>query len=150
MKGLFAWIGFERTEIFYDRDPRFAGKTKWNYWRLWNFAIEGITSFTISPLKLSTYLGLGTALLALFYAAFIVVRTLVFGRALPGYASLMVVILLLAGVQLVSMGVIGEYVGRIFMESKGRPLYLLDVYMCAVGLDDSKNVVRAGEDARGK
>jgi polyisoprenyl-phosphate glycosyltransferase len=128
MKGLFAWVGFSQTAILYDRAPRFAGKTKWNYWRLWNFAIEGITSFTIAPLKLSMYFGLVTALLALGYGTYIICRTLVLGREMPGYASLMVAILFLAGVQLIAMGVIGEYVGRIFVESKGRPLYLVDGY----------------------
>jgi glycosyltransferase involved in cell wall biosynthesis len=129
MKGLFAWVGFSQAAILYDRAPRFAGKTKWNYWRLWNLAIEGITSFTIAPLKLATYLGLVTAVAALLYAAYIFGRTLVLGRDLPGYASLMVAILFMGGVQLIAMGVIGEYVGRIFIEAKGRPLYLLDAYM---------------------
>jgi len=128
MKGLFAWVGFRHAEVLYDRDPRFAGETKWSYWRLWNFAIEGITSFTIAPLKLATYIGLMTAFIAVTYAAAIVVRTLAFGRVTPGYASLMVVILLVSGVQLVAMGVIGEYIGRIFVESKNRPLYVLDEY----------------------
>jgi glycosyltransferase involved in cell wall biosynthesis len=131
MKGLFAWIGFNQTEIVYDREPRFAGRTKWNYWRLWNFALEGITSFTIAPLKIATYSGLLIALCAFFYGTFIVGRTLCLGRDIPGYASLMAVILFLAGAQLTSMGIIGEYVGRIFVESKGRPLYLLDAYMAA-------------------
>lgn len=131
MKGLFAWVGFRQASISYDRAPRFAGKTKWNYWRLWNLAIEGITSFTIAPLKLATYLGLVTALGAFMYGAFIMGRTIIFGRVLPGYASLMVVILFLAGVQLIAMGVIGEYVGRIFVEVKNRPLYLVENYASA-------------------
>jgi len=134
MKGLFVWVGFKQTAVVYDRAPRFAGKTKWNYWRLWNFAIEGITSFTIAPLKLATYFGLLTALAAFLYGAYIVCRTLVLGRELPGYASLMAVILFLAGVQLIAMGVIGEYVGRIFVEAKGRPLYVLDTYIAARNL----------------
>jgi glycosyltransferase involved in cell wall biosynthesis len=129
MKGLFAWIGFNQTDIIYDRAPRFAGRTKWNYWRLWNFALEGITAFSIAPLKVATYSGLVTAMFAFFYGAFIVGRTLYLGRDIPGYASLMVVILLLSGVQLTAMGIIGEYIGRIFVESKGRPLYLLDGYI---------------------
>ena len=131
MKGLFAWVGFKHVAIPYDRDPRFAGDTKWNYWRLWNFAIEGITSFTIVPLKIATYFGLITAVSALLYALYIATRTVVMGREVPGYASLMVAILFLAGVQLVAMGVIGEYVGRIFIEAKGRPLYLVDTYLKA-------------------
>jgi polyisoprenyl-phosphate glycosyltransferase len=129
MKGLFAWVGFRHAAIYYDRDPRFAGKTKWSYWRLWNLAIEGITSFTILPLKVATYFGLVTAAIALSYGAFIIGQTLVMGRQVPGYASLMVAILFLSGVQLIAMGVIGEYVGRIFVEAKGRPLYLLEDYL---------------------
>jgi polyisoprenyl-phosphate glycosyltransferase len=131
MKGLFAWIGFKHAFVIYDRDPRFAGTTKWNYWRLWNFAIEGITSFTTAPLKVASYCGLITAIGALIYATFIVCHTLLTGRQVPGYASLMVVILFLAGAQLIALGVIGEYVGRIFVEAKGRPLYLLDRYAAA-------------------
>ncbi len=126
MKGLFAWVGFKQVAVTYDRDPRFAGTTKWNYWRLWNFAIEGITSFTIAPLKLATYFGLLTALASLAYGTFIICRTALLGRDVPGYASIMVVILFLAGAQLIALGVIGEYVGRIFVESKARPLYLID------------------------
>ena len=126
MKGLFAWVGFKQVAVTYDRDPRFAGTTKWNYWRLWNFAIEGITSFTIAPLKLATYFGLLTALASLAYGTFIICRTALLGRDVPGYASIMAVILFLAGAQLIAIGVIGEYVGRIFVESKSRPLYLVD------------------------
>ena len=125
MKGLFAWIGFEQASVVYDCDPRFAGSTKWNYWRLWNFAIEGITSLTIAPLKLATYLGLETALAAFIYGCYIIGRTLLLGIELPGYASLIVAILFLGGVELVALGVIGEYVGRVFIETKGRPLYLV-------------------------
>lgn len=128
MKGLFAWIGFRQMAILYDRAPRFAGKTKWNYWRLWNLAIEGITSFTIAPLKLATYAGSIAAFGAFLYGTFIVTRTLVLGREVPGYASLMAVILFSTGLQLVAMGIIGEYVGRVYVETKGRPLYLLDNY----------------------
>ena len=131
MKGLFAWVGFRQASISYDRAPRFAGATKWNYWRLWNLAIEGITSFTIAPLKLATYFGLLTAVISFMYGAFIIGRTILLGRELPGYASLMVVILFLAGVELIAMGVIGEYVGRIFVEVKNRPLYLVENYAAA-------------------
>ena len=131
MKGLFAWLGYSQTAILYDRAPRFAGTTTWNYWRLWNFAIEGITSFTIGPLKLAMYFGLLTASIAFLYGTYTVGRTLLWGRDLPGYASLMTVILFLSGAQLIAIGVIGEYVGRIFVESKGRPLYLLDTFFAA-------------------
>jgi glycosyltransferase involved in cell wall biosynthesis len=142
MKGLFSWIGFNQTAIVYDRAPRFAGRTKWNYWRLWNLALEGITSFTIAPLKFATYSGLLTALMAFFYGIFIVTRTIVLGRDLPGYASLMAVILFLSGAQLTAMGIIGEYVGRIFVESKGRPLYLLDRYLAARDTRGENSIMR--------
>jgi glycosyltransferase involved in cell wall biosynthesis len=125
MKGLFAWVGFKQTRVIYDRDARFAGRTKWNYWRLWNLALEGVTSFTITPLKLASYLGLATALAAFLYGGLVICRTLLFGRELPGYASLIVVVLFLGAVELIALGVIGEYVGRIFVETKGRPLYLV-------------------------
>ncbi len=126
MKGLFAWIGFSQKAIDYQRDARFAGVTKWNYWKLWNFAIEGITSFSIAPLKVSTYVGLGVAVMAFLYAMVVIYKTLVFGDPVQGYPSLMVVVLFLGAVQLVGIGLLGEYLGRIFVETKIRPLYLLD------------------------
>jgi glycosyltransferase involved in cell wall biosynthesis len=126
MKGLFAWIGFPSTPIYYRRDPRVAGQTKWNYWKLWNFAIEGITSFTAAPLKIATYSGLIVALLSLMYSMFVIWKALVYGDTVKGYPSLMAVVLFLGGVQLVSVGVLGEYVGRIFNEVKRRPLYLVN------------------------
>lgn len=128
MKGLFAWVGFKQATVFYDRHARFAGKTKWNYWRLWNFAIDGITSFSSIPLKVSSYLGLFIALMAFIYALFLVVRTAIYGIDLPGYASLMVVVLFLGGIQLITLGVIGEYLGRVYAETKGRPLYIVRDY----------------------
>lgn len=124
MKGLFAWVGFPSVALPYRRDPRFAGETKWNYWKLWNFALEGITSFTIVPLKIASYLGLAISLLAFSYAAFIIYKTLMFGENVQGYPSLMVAILMLGGIQLASLGIIGEYLGRMFNETKRRPLYL--------------------------
>jgi len=124
MKGLFAWIGFPSAAVLYDRDPRFAGETSFNYWKLWNLAIEGVTSFTALPLKLSTYLGLLSALAAIIYALFIVARTVLFGNPVAGYPSLIVVILFMGGTQLMVLGIIGEYLGRVFNETKGRPLYL--------------------------
>lgn len=126
MKGLFAWIGFPQKAIDYQRDARFAGVTKWNYWKLWNFAIEGITSFSIAPLKASTYVGLAVAVMAFLYALVVIYKTLVFGDPVQGYPSLMVVVLFLGAVQLVGIGLLGEYLGRIFVETKVRPLYLLD------------------------
>jgi glycosyltransferase involved in cell wall biosynthesis len=110
------------------RDPRFAGETKWNYWKLWNFALEGITSFTVAPLKLATYVGLVTALGAFSYGLVIIGKTLMMGIDTPGYASLMVVVLFLGGIQLMALGVIGEYLGRTFNEVKKRPLYIVGAY----------------------
>ncbi len=128
MKGLFAWIGYPQVAVNYRRDPRFAGKTKWNYWQLWNFALEGITSFTINPLKIATYLGLTTSVGSFAFALFVIYKTLVYGDPVQGYPSLMVVILFLGGVQLMSLGVIGEYLGRMFNETKQRPLYLINSF----------------------
>ena len=125
MKGLFSWIGFPQKAVPYQRDPRMAGSSKWSYWRLWNLAIEGFTSFTVSPLKLASYLGLFVALLALLFAVLIVYKTVVYGEEVAGYPTIMVTILFLGGVQLIALGVIGEYLGRIFNETKGRPLYVL-------------------------
>ena len=126
MKGLFAWIGFPSKAVLYDRAPRAAGSSKWNYWRLWNLSLEGITSFTVAPLKVATYLGLVCATGALLYGAFMVVHTLLFGNPVPGYPSLITVMLFLGGVQLVTLGIIGEYLGRVFNETKGRPLYIVE------------------------
>jgi glycosyltransferase involved in cell wall biosynthesis len=128
MKGLFAWVGFPTTSILYDRAPRHAGESKWSYWRLWNLALEAITGFTVMPLKVATYLGLAVALLSVIYGAEVVIKTLIRGNEVAGYPSLMTVILFLGGVQLVTLGVIGEYLGRVFNETKGRPLYLVEHY----------------------
>jgi glycosyltransferase involved in cell wall biosynthesis len=128
MKGLFAWIGYPQVAVPYRRDPRKAGQTKWNYWRLWNFALEGITSFSTGPLKLATYVGLFTAFGAFVYGLIIIVKTLLFGNRVAGYPSLMAVVLFLGGIQLLSIGVMGEYLARTFDETKGRPLYLVDGY----------------------
>jgi len=125
MKGLFAWVGFKQTSVIYDRPSRYKGETKWNYWKLWNFAIDGITSFSFLPLKVWSYVGLLVAIPSFFYASFLVIRTLIFGIDFPGYASIMVAVLFLGGVQLVSLGVLGEYLGRVYEEVKGRPLYLV-------------------------
>ncbi len=128
MKGLFAWVGFPSIAVPYDRAPRYAGRTSFNYWKLWNFALEGITSFTVMPLKVATYVGLLTAIVAVVYGGQIVVRTLLFGNPVPGYPSLMAVVLFLGGAQLVTLGIVGEYLGRVFNETKGRPLYLVERY----------------------
>ena len=125
MKGLFAWVGYRQTTIYFEREPRFAGKTKWNYWKLWNFALDGITAFSSIPLKVWSYLGIFIALLSITYAGFLTVRTLIFGIDVPGYASLMVSILFLGSIQLIAIGVLGEYMSRIYEETKQRPLYLV-------------------------
>ncbi|MBT9501037.1 MAG: glycosyltransferase family 2 protein [Burkholderiaceae bacterium] len=126
MKGLFAWVGFPSKPVYYKRDPRAAGETKWNYWNLWNFALEGITSFTVAPLKVATYFGFVIALVAFIFATKVIYKTLMYGDPVVGYPSLMVTVLFLGGVQLVFIGVIGEYLGRVFNEVKQRPLYLLN------------------------
>jgi polyisoprenyl-phosphate glycosyltransferase len=126
MKGLFAWIGYPQVAVPYRRSPRHAGETKWNYWHLWNFALEGITSFSIEPLKIATYLGLSIAFFSFLFAAFVIYKTLVYGDPVQGYPSLMVVVLFLGGVQLMVLGMIGEYLGRMFNETKRRPLYLVN------------------------
>jgi hypothetical protein len=128
MKGLFTWVGYRQLAVVYHRDPRHAGETKWNYWRLWNFAIDGITSFSGAPLKLATYIGLATAALAFVFGIWVFGKALLFGDPVRGYPSLMVIVLFLGGVQLVALGVIGEYLGRLYVESKQRPLYLVDEY----------------------
>jgi glycosyltransferase involved in cell wall biosynthesis len=129
MKGLFAWIGYKQKAVHYQRNPRHSGETKWNYWRLWNFALDGITSFTIAPLKISTYLGLLTAAGAFTYGLYMLVDTLIHGNPVPGYPSLIVIILILGGIQLVAIGILGEYLGRIFNETKRRPLYFVNEYL---------------------
>jgi glycosyltransferase involved in cell wall biosynthesis len=126
MKGLFAWVGFERTTIFYDREPRAAGTSKWHYWKLWNFALEGITGFSVAPLKVASYVGMLTALMAFTYAAYVLVKTLVSGDPVPGFPTLIVVISFLGGLQLMAIGILGEYVGRLFLETKRRPLYVIE------------------------
>lgn len=127
-KGMFSWIGYKKKEITYIRDPRAAGTTKWNYLKLMNLAVDGITSFTTAPLRISTVFGLIISGLAFVYIVIIVLRTLLYGADLAGYPSTMAVILFLGGVQLLSLGVIGEYVGRIFNEAKQRPLYFIEEY----------------------
>jgi len=125
MKGLFAWVGFRQTAIHYDRDARQGGASGWTYWKLWNFALDGITSFSRVPLQVLSGGGLLIAGVALLYGAWMVLRTLLFGIDLPGYASLMTAVLLLGGLQLLGLGVLGEYLGRVFEEVKRRPLYLV-------------------------
>ena len=125
MKGLFAWAGFRQAAVSYHREERKVGTTKYNYWKLWTLAIDGITSASTVPLRIWSYLGAMVAMGALGYAIFIIVRTLTSGIEVPGYASMMVAVLFLGGLQLLSLGVLGEYVGRILTETKGRPLYVI-------------------------
>ena len=124
-KGMFSWVGFKKKEITYKRDPRAAGETKWNYFKLFNLAIEGITSFTTSPLRISFIFGLLISSVAFFWILYLLIRPLFGVPTGGGYSSLMSVILFLGGVQLLAIGIIGEYIGRIFIETKNRPVYLI-------------------------
>lgn len=126
MKGLFAWIGYRQTAVHYERDPRHAGDTKWNYWRLARLAMEGITSFSTAPLRLATWTGLSASILAFAYGLWVLAKALLYGDPVRGYPTLMLVILFLGGVQLLALGVIGEYLGRNYAESKQRPLYFIE------------------------
>jgi polyisoprenyl-phosphate glycosyltransferase len=126
MKGLFAWIGYRQTAVYYQRGPRQGGRSKWSYWRLIQFAIEGITSFSTAPLRLATWVGLGSSLLAFVYGLWVLTKVLIWGDPVRGYPTLLLVILFLGGVQLLALGVIGEYLGRSYAESKRRPLYFVE------------------------
>ena len=125
MKGLFAWVGFNSVGVPYERPRRAAGNTKWGNWKLWNFALDGLISFSTLPLRVWAYIGGIVAILSFFYGSFIVIRVLTQGIDIPGYASLLTVVLFLGGLQLLSIGVLGEYLGRLFIEVKGRPLYVV-------------------------
>ena len=136
MKGLFSWVGFRQTGVEFERGPRAAGKSGWSYSRLVHFAVDGLTSFSIAPLRFASLAGALVSLLGFSYAAFLVIRTLVFGADVPGYASVMVMMMFLGGVQLCCLGLMGEYLGRLYIEAKGRPLYVVaDVF---AGNDGSK------------
>jgi glycosyltransferase involved in cell wall biosynthesis len=126
MKGLFTWIGYRQTAVYYLREPRQAGRTKWNYWRLLQLAVEGITSFSTAPLRLATWVGMLSSMLAFLYGIWVFGKAALYGDAVKGYPSLMVAILFLGGVQLLALGVIGEYLGRNYAESKQRPLYFIE------------------------
>lgn len=139
-KGLFAWIGFPQQAVPYHRQARSAGASKWSYWRLWNLALEGLTSFSAVPLKLATYLGALTAGAAFLYGLYFLLRTLLMGNPVPGYPSLIIIILFLGGVQLMCLGIIGEYLGRTYNEAKGRSLYFVKGHQPAQS--------QADEDAR--
>ncbi len=125
MKGLFCWPGFKNTSVEFERQKRAEGVTHFNFWKLWNFALSGITSFSTMPIRLGIYLGLLISLASFVYVIFIVTKTLLFGVDVPGYASIMVSVLFLGGVQLFFLGLLGEYIGRIYKEVKNRPLYIV-------------------------
>jgi len=126
MKGIFAWVGFKTATVGYTRENRQAGKTRFNFWKLWNLAIDGVTSFSSAPLRIWLYLGVFTSLLSFLYGCFIIIKTLMFGIDLPGYASIVTIILFLGGIQLIGIGVIGEYIGRMYLETKRRPPYIIE------------------------
>jgi polyisoprenyl-phosphate glycosyltransferase len=133
MKGLFGWVGFKQVAIPYRRDARLAGKSNFGLWKLWNFALEGITSFSTAPLRVATYFGLLTAVFAFLFAVWIIVKAALYGDPVAGWPTMMVVILFLGGIQLIALGLIGEYLGRLYDESKQRPLYLVDVWQPGAG-----------------
>jgi len=141
MKGLFGWVGFRRVALPYHRGARVAGRSKFNFWRLWNLALEGITSFSTAPLRLATYLGLATAALAFAFALKVVLKALLFGDPVQGWPTMMAVILFLGGVQLIALGLIGEYLGRLYEESKRRPLYLVDTWQPAAGVSSGRKAI---------
>lgn len=126
MKGLFAWVGFNSIGVAYERPTRAAGTTKFSFWRLWNFALDGVVSFSTAPLRAWFYVGVVIATIAVLYALFIVTRVLILGIDTPGYASLLIAVLLMGAIQLLSLGIIGEYLGRLFLEVKGRPIYVVE------------------------
>ena len=133
MKGLFGWVGFNQVAIPYRREARLAGRSNFGLWKLWNFALEGITSFSTAPLRVATYFGLLTAVFAFLFAVWIIVKAALYGDPVAGWPTMMVVILFLGGIQLIALGLIGEYLGRLYDESKQRPLYLVDVWQPGVG-----------------
>jgi len=138
MKGLFAWVGFKQVGIDYRREARAAGTTKWRYWKLWNFALDGITASSTVPLRIWTYFGVALGLFSMAYACWLVVHTMIYGNPVPGYASLMVTVLTLGSINIVATGILGEYVGRIYNEVRGRPLYLVRETM---GLESQNSVM---------
>lgn len=138
-KGMFSWIGYNKKEVLFDRDPRAAGETKWNYMKLLDLAIEGITSFTTNPLRFSSLFGVVISFFAFIYIIWIILKTLIYGESVAGYPSLMTVVLFLGGIQLISLGIIGEYLGRVFNETKARPLYFVDEYNDKRELNTNQN-----------
>jgi len=126
MKGIFAWLGFKTAVVEYKREERAAGKTSFNGWKLWNFALDGITSFSTAPLRIWLYIGMILASISFLYGSWIVLKTLIFGIDSPGYASMITIVLFLGGIQFMGIGILGEYIGRIYLESKNRPVYIIE------------------------
>ncbi len=135
MKGLVSWVGFRQDSVEAVREPRAAGTSKWRWWRLWNFALDGFTGSTTAPLRVWTYVGAAVAALAFLYGGYLTARTILFGADVPGYTSIMVAILFLGGMNLVALGVLGEYIGRIAAEVRGRPLYVVRTSTLALSDD---------------
>ena len=142
MKGLFGWVGFRQVAIPYRREQRLSGASNFGLWKLWNFALEGITSFSTAPLRVATYLGMAAAMVAFVFALWIMLKAAMYGDRVAGWPTMMVVILFLGGTQLIALGLIGEYLGRLYEESKQRPLYLVDVWQPGGG--GVSSVLRAG------
>ena len=148
MKGLFGWVGFNQVAIPYQREPRLAGRSKFGFWKLWNFALEGITSFSTAPLRAATYLGVATAFVAFVYGAWIIAKALLWGDPVAGWPTMMSVILFLGGVQLVALGLIGEYLGRLYEEAKRRPLYLVDAWLPSAGVSSAASTAEGDRHAQ--
>ena len=140
-KGLFSWIGYNKKELLFDREPRAAGNSKMNFFKLFGLAVDGITSFSVAPLRLASVLGLLISTVAFLYLLFVVIKTLLFGDPVAGYPSMISIILFMGGIQLIVFGIIGEYVGRIFYEAKGRPDYLVSEY-------NGKKILSKKDEAR--
>ena len=138
MKGLFAWVGFSQIEIEYERDQRYAGKTKWNFWALLNLAFDGLTSFSVLPLRLASIVGIATAVIAFIFGLMIIFKKVFFGDPVTGYPSLVVLISFIGGIQLLALGILGEYLGRVFNETKNRPLYIIKDLQPSIYVDHKK------------
>lgn len=145
MKGLFGWVGFRRKALPYHRHARMVGSSKFGFWKLWNFALEGITSFSTAPLRAATYLGLATASFAFVFGMWVIVKAALYGDRVAGYPTMMSVILFLGGVQLIALGLIGEYLGRLYEESKQRPLYLVDTWHAPSVADSALHPIAGGQ-----
>ncbi|HEY9255843.1 MAG TPA: glycosyltransferase family 2 protein [Stenotrophomonas sp.] len=149
MKGLFGWVGFRQVALPYDREPRLAGRSKFTLWKLWNFALEGITSFSSAPLRVATYLGLFTALFAFAFAVWVILKAALWGDPVAGWPTMMAVILFLGGIQLIALGMIGEYLGRLYDEAKQRPLYLVDTRIGGGGVSSAHSSKQGAGHAYG-